>query len=142
MLFARGQWKGAGVVVGGLSGRLIVAPSGVRVLVGFAVACWALVATMRYWWRWLWHHIGMASVPVDISVWVVAIVLTVLAVPALVHRFRHAWVVASVVGALVVTGTVVVLAPWHDVLVRAGMHTLDSRDLGSAPASQMVEPRM
>jgi hypothetical protein len=116
--------------------------SGVRCLVGFAAACWALVATMRYWWRWLWQHIGMASVPVDIIVWVVAIALTVLSVPALVRRFRHAWMVAFVVGTLLVVGTAVVLSPWHDVLARAGMHTLDSRDLGSAPTAQMVEPRL
>lgn len=140
MLSARGTWEGCGVVVGGLSGRRVVPPPGVRCPVGLAAACWALVTTMRYWWRWLWHQIGVASVPVDISVWLVAVALTVLAVPALVRRFHDGRLVAAVVCAVVLGGTAVVLSPWHDVLARAGSHTLDSYDLGSAPGVRMVEP--
>jgi hypothetical protein len=109
-------------------------------LVALTCAGWALEGTMRYWWRWLWRQLGVFSVPLDVLVWIVAIVLTVLVAPLLLHRFHHAWVVAFVVGVVLVGGTAVVLSPWHDVLAKAWLRTSDSRDLGATTAVVMVEP--
>lgn len=84
---------------------------------------WALVATMRYWWSWLWDRLGLLSVPVDIGVWVLAIILTILVVPVLWQRVRRAWPVVFVVAVLVVGGTAIVLGPWHDALTKAWVRT-------------------
>jgi hypothetical protein len=84
---------------------------------------WVLVGTMRYWWSWLWGRIGLLSVPVDIGVWVLAIILTILVVPVLWQRVHRAWPVVFLVAVLVVGGTAVVLAPWHDALTKAWVRT-------------------
>ncbi|HKN99177.1 MAG TPA: hypothetical protein VJX10_18800 [Pseudonocardiaceae bacterium] len=99
------------------------APARGRCLTLLTGVAWALVATMRYWWSWLWDRLGVLSVPVDIVVWVLAIILTILVVPVLWHRFHRAWPVVFVVAVLVVGGTAIVLAPWHDALTRAWMRT-------------------
>jgi uncharacterized membrane protein YhhN len=78
---------------------------------------------MHYWWDWLWARLGLLSVPVDMLVWIVAIILTVLLAPVLWHRFHNAWVVVFVVGALCFGGTATVLSPWHDVLGKAWVAT-------------------
>jgi hypothetical protein len=89
------------------------------VLVGLTCVGWALVASMHFWWSWLWARVGLVSVPVDTLVWLVAVALTVLVTPALWHRFHHTGAVVVVVGTLMVGGTAVVLPPWHDVLSQA-----------------------
>lgn len=94
------------------------APARGRCLVLLTGVAWALVATMRYWWSWLWDRMGLLSVPVDIVVWVLAIILTILVVPVLWRRFRRTWPVVFAVAVLVVGGTAIVLAPWHDALTK------------------------
>jgi hypothetical protein len=88
-------------------------------LIAFTLLGWTLVATMRYWWSWLWAQVGLISVPVDTLVWVLAIILTILVTPVLWRWFRRVGVVVAVVGALMVGGTAVVLSPWHDVFSQA-----------------------
>lgn len=104
-------------------GAAVALPVRLRWFAALAVACWVLVATMRLWWTWLWESIGLFSVPVDMVVWIAAIVATALVAPAVWQRFHHAWVIMVVVGALFVGGTAVVLPPWHDVLVLAWLRT-------------------
>ncbi len=128
------------MTVGGLPERAALAQHRVRWLIGLTCAGWLLEATMRYWWRWLWRQLGVFSVPLDVLVWIVAIMLTVLAAPVLVRHFHHAWMVVFVVGAVLLGGTAVVLSPWHDVLAKAWLRTSDSRDLGATTAVVMVEP--
>lgn len=74
---------------------------------------------MHFWWAWLWSQLGVVSVPIDMAVWIVAIVLTISLTPVLWHRFHSFWVVTLVVGALLVGGTTSVLSPWHDALQKA-----------------------
>jgi hypothetical protein len=136
----RGHERVCDVTVGGLPEQAAPARLRARWLIGLTCAGWLLEATMRYWWRLLWRTLGVFSVPLDVLVWIVAIVLTVLAVPALLHRFRHAWMVVFVVGAVLVGGTAVVLTPWHDVLAKAWLRTSDSRDLGATTGPVVVEP--
>lgn len=90
-------------------------------LVVLTLGGWALVGTMRYWWSWLWAHIGLISVPVDTLVWIVAIILTILLTPVLWRRFRRVGVVTVLVAGLLVGGTAIVLSPWHDVITQAWM---------------------
>jgi hypothetical protein len=90
-------------------------------LVALTLVIWALVGTMRYWWSWLWAHIGLISVPVDTLVWIVAIIMTILLTPALWRRFHRVGVVTILVGGLLVGGTAIVLTPWHDVINQAWM---------------------
>lgn len=97
--------------------------AGSRWLIGGTCGVWAVVVTMHFWWAWLWSRLGVLSVPVDIMVWIVAIILTTLVTSALWHRFHHVWVVVFVVGVLLVGGTTVVLSPWHDVLAKAWQRT-------------------
>ncbi|HEY3750333.1 MAG TPA: hypothetical protein VGL80_14120 [Pseudonocardiaceae bacterium] len=114
------------MAVHGLSGvgeRTAAGPPRIRWLIGLTCLAWALVATMRYWWSWLWHSLGVLSVPVDVFVWIAAIILTVLVAPELWHRFDHAGVVLLLVGTLLIGGTAVVLSPWHDVMSRAWLRT-------------------
>ncbi|HEY0803526.1 MAG TPA: hypothetical protein VGD84_00605, partial [Pseudonocardiaceae bacterium] len=58
-------------------------------LVALTLGGWALVGTMRYWWAWLWAQLGLISVPVDTTVWIIAIILTILLTPVLWRRFRR-----------------------------------------------------
>jgi hypothetical protein len=88
-------------------------------LVGPAAVGWALVGTMPFWWAWLWQRLGLISVPVDTTVWIVAVIPTVLSTPILWRRFHHAWVVVTAVAALVIGGTTIVMWPWHDVFTKA-----------------------
>jgi hypothetical protein len=77
---------------------------------------------MRYWWSWLWDRLGVASVPVDTIVWILALILTILVTPVLWRRFQHIWVVVVfAVATVLIGGTAIVLSPWHDVLSRAWM---------------------
>ncbi|HEX5401808.1 MAG TPA: hypothetical protein VFX16_05860 [Pseudonocardiaceae bacterium] len=92
-------------------------------LAGLTCVAWLPVATMRYWWSPLWRSLGVVSVPIDVFVWIAAIILTVLVAPELLHRVDHAGVVLLVVGALLVGGTAVVLSPWHNVLSKAVAQT-------------------
>jgi hypothetical protein len=102
------------------AGNAVRQPVRVRWLIALTCAVWALVATMRCWWSWLWDRLGVASVPVDTIVWILALILTILVTPALWHRFQHIWVVVVfVVATVLIGGTAVVLSPWHDVLSRA-----------------------
>src|ERR1700743_1424405 len=101
------------VPVGRLPEHAALARHRAEWLIGLTCAGWLLEATMRYWWHWLWRALGVYSVPLDVLVWIVAIVLTVLAVPTLLRRFHHAWMVVFVVGAVLVGGTAAVLTPWH-----------------------------
>ena len=96
---------------------------GFRWLILATATAWAIVATMHYWWAWLWTRLGVLSVPVDMVAWIVAIVLTILLAPVLWHRFHKVWVVGFVVGVLCLGGTVAVLSPWHDVLAKAWLST-------------------
>jgi hypothetical protein len=114
-------------------------PAGGRLLVVGTGLAWAAVATMRYWWSWLWDRLGLLSVPVDIGVWVLAIILTILVAPVLWQRVRRAWPVVFVVAVLVVGGTAVVLAPWHDALAKAWVRTECGTDHCSA--AQVTIPR-
>jgi hypothetical protein len=100
---------------------------------------WALAATMRYWWSWLWDRLGLLSVPVDIVVWVLAIILTILVVPVLLRRVRRGWPVVFVVAVLVVGGTVTVLGPWHDALGRAWQRV--ECGTGDCAAARVTNPR-
>lgn len=79
---------------------------------------WLLAATMPFC-AWLWQQLGLISVPVDTTVWIVALVLTVLAAPMLWRRFHNAWLVATLVVTLLVGGTAVVLWSWHGVYAKA-----------------------
>lgn len=92
-----------------------------RCLMLLSGVAWALVATMRYWWSWLWDRMGLLSVPVDIVVWVLAIILTILVVPVLWRCFHRAWPVVFVVAVLVLGGTAAVLTPWHDALTEVSI---------------------
>jgi hypothetical protein len=119
---------GGGVIVHEVAGVRHAPPARATTVWGRWLAlgtglAWALVATMRYWWSWLWGRLGLLSVPVDIVVWVLAIILTILVVPVLWQRVRRAWPVVFVVAVLVVGGTAVVLAPWHDALAKAWVRT-------------------
>lgn len=114
----------SGVVVEPAVRRHTQAPRATgRCLVLCTALAWALVGTMRGWWSWLWDRIGLLSVPVDIGVWVLAVILTVLVVPLVRQRVHRAWPVAFLVAVLVVGGTGVVLAPWHDALTKAWVRT-------------------
>lgn len=113
------------MAVGGLSGvrpyrgPAVAGPARAWLLFGLTVAGWLLVATMHFWWSWLWRRLGLISVPMDTLVWLVALILTVLSAPVLWRRFHHVWVVVFVVGTLLVGGTAIVLSPWHDVFSKA-----------------------
>lgn len=78
---------------------------------------------MHFWWAWLWGRLGVVSLPVETTVWIVALSLTILLTPVLWRRYDHVWVITILVGALLVGGTTVVLQPWHDVMAKAWMRT-------------------
>jgi hypothetical protein len=88
-------------------------------LVALTLGGWALVGTMRYWWAWLWAQLGLISVPVDTTVWIIAIILTILLTPVLWRRFRRVGLVTILVAGLLIGGTAIVLSPWHDVISHA-----------------------
>jgi hypothetical protein len=88
-------------------------------LLGFTLLGWTLVATMQYWWSWLWAQVGLISVPVDTLVWILALILTILSTPILWRWFQRTGPVVLVVGSLMVGGTAIVLSPWHDVFSQA-----------------------
>jgi hypothetical protein len=90
-----------------------------RWIVALTLLGWTLVATMRFWWAWLWAEFGLISVPVDTLVWTLAVILTILCTPILWRWFRRVQVVVVVVGALMIGGTAIVLSPWHDVFSQA-----------------------
>jgi hypothetical protein len=120
--------------VGARSGRIAAEPAKVRWLIGLTCAGWGLVATMRYWWSWLWDRLGVASVPVDTLVWIVALILTILVTPVLWRRYQHVWViVVFAVATLCIGGTVIVLAPWQHVLTNAWLRDECGQGNCSAP---------
>jgi hypothetical protein len=102
-------------------------------LVVFTLLGWTLVATMRYWWAWLWSAIGLVSVPVDTLVWTLAVILTILVTPVLWRWFRRVGVVVVVVGSVMVGGTAIVLSPWHAVFSQAVVHMECGQGDCSAP---------
>lgn len=103
---------------GRYGGRTAGTSGGVWWLLGPACVGWLLAATMPLC-TWLWQWLGVISVPVDTTVWIVALVLTVLAATVLWRRFHRAWIVVSVIGVLLVGGTSVVLWSWHGVYAKA-----------------------
>lgn len=114
--------------------RVAAEPTRTWWLVALTLVGWALVGSMRYWWSWLWAHIGLVSVPVDTLVWIIAIILTILLTPALWRRFRRVGVVSVLVGGLLVGGTAIVLSPWHDVITQAWMRMECGANDCSTPA--------
>jgi hypothetical protein len=114
-----------GVAVEGIPGaaraarRMSAEPTRTWWLVALTLGGWALVGTMRYWWAWLWAQLGLISVPVDTTVWIIAIILTILLTPVLWRRFRRVGVVTILMASLLIGGTAIVLSPWHDVINHA-----------------------
>ena len=135
----RGLAAGGFPAVRARAGKVTAESARVRWLIGLTCAGWALVVTMGYWWSWLWDRLGMASVPVDTLVWILALTLTILVTPVVWRRYRHAWVVvAFAVVTLSVGGTATVLAPWHHVLTKAWLQAECGQGNCSTPQPQQA----